>query len=149
MKFILLLFTIALLFNACNKDSAITVKDCEAGQIAIFEKYTCGLSDNVVIRNQEELETHFINFCGPHLPPIYVPEFDFTGIDMIGLKATGSGCTRTFETKFTDCLETQSYLYKVIVTENGDCEPLETRVVWIQVPDLNDNWTINFEVENR
>ncbi len=150
MKNLLLLFTVLLLgVSACSKSPTEPTEQSEVRDIqtwsGCFAEDT--LADTYTIRTQQQYDDIVkpMNYCEQNMPAA-----DFTKRTLLGLKIIEKGgfAPNLVETVFKN-VTAKTYTYHIDIKPNDDLNNYITRIRWITIPKIEDDYALKFEVNYK
>ena len=149
MKFrhLALLVLITLLCTQCSKTDLITIEGIETIDIIdCFEISETQLVINDAATYQTMLaQKVFSDPCSSYI----LPEVNFVEKTLLGKFTEALACDVFYERRVEADPDSESYIYRITVHLDGQCQFSNTSMNWITVPKLPENYTVSFEVDYK
>lgn len=130
---------------SCESDQGIII-NFEAGPQADCETVRFSQDQNLVLKEDSAYQSLFLqNNAYQACDSLVFESVDFSQHSVLSMAVSGSGCSRNFCVSVLDDPALKQYRFVAKVIECGGCEPLEIVRFWVVVPQVPDDYTVNFE----
>ena len=77
-----------------------------------------------------------------------LPTINFSNESLLGFYGSGQ-CNVKFKKDVTSDENNSQYIYKLTVIDCGSCKSMGLSYNWVTVPNLPDDWTVTYEIEEK
>ena len=148
MKTFLIIISILLLYS-CDKEQQLPKQIIGAGEIIdnalIYQKlitYEMSSKEHIIKTSSENIFDLEVSFDGGAT----YDTIDFNKYTLLGKYASGQ-CKAVFERDVSKIVSEKTYWYKIKVLQTGNCEINIESMNWVLIPKMEDDYTIDFQVE--